>query len=58
MKVEFKWNNKEKKASNIIKNIITRDTIIIYNNFNKHFDINPIKGIIYPILKINLFLNS
>ena len=39
-KVNFKWTVSEQKACDEIKWIVSRDTLFIYPNFNKSFDIH------------------
>ena len=39
-KVKFKWTSVEKNAFDEIKQIVTRDAILIYTHFNKRFDIH------------------
>ena len=36
-KVKFKWTDVEQKAFDKIKRIVARDTLLIYQDFNKHF---------------------
>ena len=38
-KVTFKWTDVEQKAFDKIKQIVSRDTLLIYPDFNKRFDI-------------------
>ena len=38
-KVKFKWTFVEQKAFDEIKKIVTRETLLIYPDFNKRFDI-------------------
>ena len=39
-KVTFKWTDVEQKAFDKIKWIVDRDTLLIYPDFNKRFDIH------------------
>ena len=39
-KVKFKYTEVEQKAFDEIKQIVTRDTLLIYPDFNEHFDIH------------------
>ena len=39
-KVNFKWTVVEQKAFNDIKQIVALDTLLIYPDFNKSFDIH------------------
>ena len=39
-KVKFKWTDSEQKVFNEIKEIVARNTLLIYPDLNKHFDIH------------------
>ena len=39
-KVKFKWTPSEQNTFNEIKQIVTCDTLLIYRDFNKRFDIH------------------
>ena len=39
-KLKCKWTNVEQKVFNEIKQIVTCDTLLIYRDFNKRFDIH------------------
>ena len=39
-KVNFKWNSVEQSAFKEIKQMVTRDTLLIYRDFNKKMDMN------------------
>ena len=39
-KVKFKWTHVEQKLSSEIKQLFTRDALLIYPDFNKRFDIH------------------
>ena len=49
-KVTFKWTDVEQKAFDKIKQIVSRDTLLIYPDFNKRFDMSVCRsGIRVPI---------
>ena len=39
-KVNFKWNSVEQSAFKEIKQMVTRDTLLIYPDFNKKMDMH------------------
>ena len=39
-KITFKWADIEQKSFDKIKQIVARNTLLIYPDFNKHFDIH------------------
>ena len=39
-KVKFKWKYVEQKAFDDVKHVVTRNTLLSYPYFNKHFDIH------------------
>ena len=39
-KVNFKWTDAEQEALDEIKRIVSCNTLLIYPDFNKHFDIH------------------
>ena len=39
-KVKFKWTDAKQQAFDKIKRIVARDTLLIYTDFNEHFDIH------------------
>ena len=39
-KVKFKWTDMEQKAFDDINNTVAHDTLLVYPDLNKHFDIH------------------